>query len=171
MGDEERSYDQFEEEDFGLLAAAAADDRCRFIARNPHHAGLQDRVLVVALCQGAALHHVDGENGVKDFDVWSFYAPDNGSPRFPPRRIGYAEYMGDRFQASTRRIDLLGRTLDQSDEADPVKRFQEYLGARRSSSAYHLTQKAAVILEPVERRGEIAWPLSARRTSEDDLPA
>ena len=26
-----------------------------------------------ALCQGAALHYVDAKNGVKDFDVWSFY--------------------------------------------------------------------------------------------------
>ena len=26
------------------------------------------------LCQGAALHYVNGRNGVKDFDVWSIYA-------------------------------------------------------------------------------------------------
>ena len=27
-----------------------------------------------ARCQGAALHYVNERNGVKDFDVWSFYA-------------------------------------------------------------------------------------------------
>jgi hypothetical protein len=35
---------------------------------------LEDSLVCVALCQGAALHFVDGENGVKDFDVWTFYA-------------------------------------------------------------------------------------------------
>ena len=29
--------------------------------------------IVVALCQGAALHYFDKINGVKDFDVWFFY--------------------------------------------------------------------------------------------------
>ena len=36
------------------------------------------------LCQGAALHYVNGRNGVKDFDVWSFYAQYNDWP-FPAR--------------------------------------------------------------------------------------
>jgi hypothetical protein len=28
-----------------------------------------DRLFAVALCQGAALHYIDGKNGVKDLDV------------------------------------------------------------------------------------------------------
>jgi hypothetical protein len=34
--------------------------------------------------QGAALHYVNGQNGIKDFDVWSFYAQYDDWP-FPPR--------------------------------------------------------------------------------------
>jgi len=39
---------------------------------------------VPVLCQGAALHYVNGKNGVKDFGVWSFYAQHDDWP-FPPR--------------------------------------------------------------------------------------
>lgn len=50
-------------------------------ARHPHGAGrYAGRLLCRALCQGAALHYLDGKNGVKDFDVWSFYAALGESP-------------------------------------------------------------------------------------------
>ncbi len=33
----------------------------------------RDRVIAVTLCQGAALHYLNGRNGVKDFDLWTFF--------------------------------------------------------------------------------------------------
>jgi hypothetical protein len=42
--------------------------------RIPAGAVYDKRVIAVALCQGAALHYVDGKTGVKDFDVFTFYA-------------------------------------------------------------------------------------------------
>jgi hypothetical protein len=39
----------------------------------------------------AALHHLDGSNGVKDFDVWSFYAALGEGP-FPYRWRGTADF-------------------------------------------------------------------------------
>jgi hypothetical protein len=57
------------------LAAIAAEAEAGLFARRPQGAGrYAGRLLCRALCQGAALHYLDGKNGVKDFDVWSFYA-------------------------------------------------------------------------------------------------
>src|ERR1700727_1064079 len=49
-----------------------------------------------ALYQGAALHYLDGKNGVKDFDVWSFYAALGDGP-FPYRWRGTADFGPSRF--------------------------------------------------------------------------
>ena len=126
-GDEARSYDRFEDDDLAHLADLARRDLGAFIVRNPHHAGLRARVLAVALCQGAALHYVDGKNGVKDFDVWTFFADDGASPAYPVRRRGEGSFEGSRFADSTRRVDLLGRTLKVSADADPIRAVQSYL--------------------------------------------
>jgi hypothetical protein len=40
----------------------------------------------VPLCQGGALHYVNGSNGVKDFDVWSFYDEIDGWPSLARNR-------------------------------------------------------------------------------------
>lgn len=71
----ERSYEKIESKDLTRLGTLASKDRERFFSRNPDLSRLyRDRVLgvAVALCQGAALHFVDGQNGIKDFDVWTF---------------------------------------------------------------------------------------------------
>ncbi len=50
------------------LAALAAE--AELFERNPRGSGrYAGRLLGRALCQGAALHYVNGKNGVKDFDV------------------------------------------------------------------------------------------------------
>jgi len=42
--------------------------------RRPSPSGrFRGRLLMLALCQGAALHYVDKLHGVKDFDVWGFF--------------------------------------------------------------------------------------------------
>jgi hypothetical protein len=48
----------------------AAECEAGLFGRNPRGAG---RYAGRLLCQGAALHYLDGRTGVKDFDVWSFY--------------------------------------------------------------------------------------------------
>jgi hypothetical protein len=57
------------------LSALAAEAEAELFARNPQGSGCYPgRVLGRALCQGAAVHCVNKQNGVNDFDVWSFYA-------------------------------------------------------------------------------------------------
>lgn len=163
MSDEMRSYDTFQAADLAHLAEIARRDLDAFISRNPHHRGLENRLLLVALCQGAALHYIDSRNGVKDFDVWTFFSDDGVSPPYPVRRRGEASFQRDNFTNSTRRVDLLGRTLKVSTNADPFSAMQDYLGSAKTGTAWHLAQKAVVALEPVGRRGEVIWPLRSER--------
>ena len=87
----------------------------------------------VGLCaRGAALHYVNGQSGVKDFDVWSFYAQYDDWP-FPSRWRGtrdfgpskFGRYSGDPPRYTGRRIDLLGRSL----RVDPVQILPKSFGA------------------------------------------
>ena len=73
--DMDRSLAPIDLADLLRLAALAADAEAGLFERNPRGSGrYAGRLLGRALCQGAALHYVNGQNGVKDFDVWSFYA-------------------------------------------------------------------------------------------------
>ena len=67
-----RSLARIGSEDLVRLAGLAAEAGAGLFARHPQGAGrYAGRLVCRALCQGAALHHLDGRNGVKDFDVWS----------------------------------------------------------------------------------------------------
>ena len=82
---------------------------------------------------GAALHYVNGRNGVKDFDVWSFYAQYDDWP-FPARWRGtrdfgpskFGRYPRDAPRYSGRRVDLLGRSLRVEPGADPADAIRRY---------------------------------------------
>jgi hypothetical protein len=119
----------------------------------------------VALLQGAALHFVDGENGVKDFDVWTFYAARPDHPAFPWRRRVARDFGDPRFGRTPntaglvgRRVDLLGRSIEVGEEGNPAAALAAYLSEGRTASARALARKAAVLLEPPERRGTVVWP-------------
>jgi hypothetical protein len=111
------------------------------------------------------LHFVDGRNGVKDFDVWTFYAATDG-PAFPPRRIVSRDFGFPKFGRSPdrpdfigRRVDLLGRSIDAELGDDPIDAVRRYLSAGTTASARCLREKAVVMLEPEKYRGRIAWPI------------
>lgn len=55
-----------------LYGLATADHE--FFTRPDCRPEFADRRVAVTLTQGAALHYLDGCTGVKDFDVWTFYA-------------------------------------------------------------------------------------------------
>jgi len=168
--DSDRSLERIELTDLLRLAALAADAEAELFSRNPQGSGrYAGRLLGRALCQGAALHYVNGSNGVKDFDVWSFYAEIDDWP-FPPRWRGtrdfgpskFGRYPGDPPRYLGRRVDLLGRSLPARPGADPGVALRIYLAGRRTGSAKALAAKAAVLVDPQNRAGEIVWPLLAR---------
>jgi len=146
------------------LAEIAHQDREGLFNRNPHLSVYGDRILLTALCQGGALHFIDGTNGVKDLDVYTFYAED---PRvgYPYRRRGVVDFGESELGRHPadhgfrgRRVDLLGRTLRVDPETDPVTAVRSYLQAERTTTARELAKKAVVVIDPNERLGEIIWP-------------
>jgi hypothetical protein len=130
-----RSLARIDRNDLLRLAELAADVEAGLFARHPQGAGrYAGRLVCRALCQGAALHYLDGTNGVKDFDVWSFYA-ERGDGPFPYRWRGTADYGQSKFgrypddppSFTGRRVDLLGRSLDVPLDAEPAKVLRDYL--------------------------------------------
>lgn len=160
-----RSYEPITREHLERLAAIAKRDREERFGRRPRWQPYDDRVLCVALCQGAALHFLDGRNGVKDFDVYTFYAEDPVGP-FPARwrltadfgESVFGRYGPDPPAFAGRRVDLIGRSLPVSPVVDPVKAIRVYLRAPRTSTARHLASKAVVGLDPPALRGLVIWP-------------
>jgi hypothetical protein len=161
----DRNYRRITERDLRRLLLLSAEDREDFFRRRPGTGRLYaGRLFAVALCQGAALHYLDRRNGVKDFDVWSFYRA-NPERQFPPRRRGKADFGDPAFGTTEgfshfvgRRVDLIGRSLSAKTFNDPVAVLRDYLRARRTESARHLAEKAMVLLHPPEQFGRVVWP-------------
>ena len=148
------------------LAMIAAEAEAGLFARHPHGAGsYAGRLICRALCQGAAQHYLDGRSGVKDFDVWSFYAARGDGP-FPYRWRGTADYglskfgryPGDLPSFTGRRVDLLGRSLDVPLGTNPADALRGYLAAARTATARALAAKAVVLICPEHLVGEKMWP-------------
>ncbi len=160
-----RSYERITPENLDRLAEISRQDREDFFARKFRYLILEEGLVCVALCQGAALHFVNGENGVKDFDVWTFYAAHPDHPAFPWRRRVARDFGDPRFGRTPntagfvgRRVDLLGRSIEVGEEGDPAAALAAYLSEGRTASARALARKAAVMLEPPNRRGAVVWP-------------
>lgn len=152
-GDRPRSFDTFQTEDLKFLLETALEDLRDFESRHTRHLGLGSTLICVTLCQGAAKHLVQGEGGVHDFDVWSFFRADAARPSFPARRRVTRPFEGPRFQKSSRRIDLLGRTI--VDHASVSASLTAYLRARRTVSARALATRPVFILYPPSDRGPL----------------
>lgn len=155
-----RSREKLTDEHLCHLAALADADHQAFTRRDgrPEY---RSRRLAVVLAQGAALHYLDGHSGVKDLDVWTFYA---GLPAtrfradkrethadFGPSALGRQSYdlsearnayelaRWRRWSAySGRRVDFLMRALPVQVDAPisaVVKALQEWLAAGAQSTA------------------------------------
>lgn len=164
-----RSRASITRSDLQKLARIARDDLESLFERDRHLARYRNRLLCIALCQGAALHYVYGDNGVKDFDVWSFFAEHPGGP-FPARRNATADFGRSKFgrpranfPLKGRRVDLLGRSLRVRPSADPVEAVLTYLLTSTTRSARELKKKAVVLIDPPELLGAIVWPPALAR--------
>jgi hypothetical protein len=152
-----RSFEKITVADLEKLAAIARADREDLFRRKPDLGKLYaKRLICVALCQGAALHYIDGINGIKDFDVWSFFREHTKRP-FPYRRnvpydFGHPKFSTspDRLDFAGRRVDLIGRSIPCEKGQDPIIVVQNYLLSSSNKSPRLLTKKAVIILEPEE---------------------
>ena len=85
MRAEKRSYERITIDDLKVLRDLALKDLRDFFRRCSRYKLYDDSLILIALCQGAALHYINGNMGIKDFDVWSFFA-EVPLVRFPHRR-------------------------------------------------------------------------------------
>jgi hypothetical protein len=161
-----RSYAKISKFNLRKLLQLANEDRREFFDRNPRWKKLYaDRIICMALCQGAALHYVDKKNGVKDFDVWTLYSENNEAP-FPYRRIGHKDFGSSKFGIHPddvdifkgRCVDLIGRSLKVSKSANPVTTIRTCLHKPPTKSMAELSKKAVVMLFPEKYFAKIIWP-------------
>lgn len=161
---EERSYLEIRKEDLSRLARVAEDAFRGLFERRPKLGAIYSKKrFALVLAQGAALHYVDGTTGIKDFDVWGFF---DAQPerQFPPRWLYSVDFGDPRFGTSPdkpnyigRRVDVLGRSIQRSSD-DIVEALRSYLRQPRTKSAWLLSRKAMVIIEPNDLLGKIVWP-------------
>lgn len=160
-----RSYEPIVKADLERLGQIAADDRADLFKRKPETGRLyRGRLFAVALCQGGALHYLNGKNGIKDFDVWSFFKS-NPKRQFPYRRCAQLDFGDPKFGQSEnassfvgRRVDHIGRAIPDADYSDPVAVLRRYLRAEATESARRLAEKAVILIEPAHLLGTVAWP-------------
>ena len=129
--------------------------------RCPRYRPLQDEIIAVALCQGAALHYVNGSNGIKDLDVWTFYAKRPTLIRYPRRGPSPRDFGDPRFGQSpdypryvSRKVDCFGCSIAFGDDRDPISALRSYLSDQRTPNARELARKAVVLIEPDALLGE-----------------
>ncbi len=154
--------------DLQRLSSLATADRADLFRRHPETGSLyRNRLFAVALCQGAALHFVNGTTGINDFDVWSFYRSHPKRP-FPYRRVATLDFGDAKFGQTTgyeyfvgRRVDLIGRSVTDIDYSDPIAVLQRYLSSGTTESARRLSEKAVILIWPAPLLGTIVWPVGA----------
>jgi len=161
-----RSLTRIEVTDLLRLAGLAARAEAELFARRPAVARrYSGRLLCRASCQGAALYYLSGEKGIKDFDVWSFYAEHDDGPfpyrwhlqrDFGPSKFG--RYPGDPPSYVGRHVDFLGRSLPAGLHTDPAAVLRKYLSTGQTATAKALAAKAVILIDPKHRADEIVWP-------------
>lgn len=119
----ERSFELFQADDLRRLSEIALEDLGALFEKRPETGRLyQDRLLMLCLCQGGAEHFVRREYGVKDLDIWAFFAEHPSRP-FPYRRRGVRDFGPSKFgrhpndgSLQGRRVDIIGRSIPCASE-------------------------------------------------------
>lgn len=154
----QRSFEPIQYEDLALFAKASISKLTEVFGRTAVASLYRDRLLLLVLAQGGALHFENGTNGLKDIDVWAFFA--NGPDRPFPHRVRWtADFGPSKFGRSPddvgftgRRIDILGRSIDVCIDESPEASVKRWLNGW-STSAVALRKKPMFIISPPEKLG------------------
>jgi hypothetical protein len=167
---EERSRARITKSDLRHLSTLALAELRHFFTDNPDLRKRYSRSLIaVALCQGAALHLINGTAGIKDFDVYFFFGRYdkrlvNRRPKsVDSRLIKFGVHPDDyRNGYKARRVDFLRRSIDNDivkhENKAPKACIIKYLRRRRTKTARELAKKAVIGLWPETIFSEIIWP-------------
>lgn len=156
------STEPIETDDLKLMAEIALADLNGLYVRIPRWAIYRERLLAVTLCQGAALHYLDHKHGVKDIDLWLFFAAVPGQP-FPCCRAGHQDFGRSKFgddphdrRYSGRRIDIIGRSLPCAPNENAGEAIRTWLHTG-SKSARFIRRRPIVTVYPPSQVGQIVW--------------
>jgi len=140
-------------DDLQAFAARALSRLAEVYDRAPVAGSYKDRLLVLALAQGGALHFLDRKTGLKDIDIWAFYKGGLDRP-FPVRARWTADLGISKFGKhpedttfSGRRMDILGRSVETRQNDDITTPVSRWLNGY-SGSAHELRQKAVIAIYP-----------------------
>ena len=165
-----RSQEPVTDGDLRRLQTLALERHAELVRQRPAR---RDILVMACVAQGAAVHRVTGRGGVKDFDVWLFYADRagihlNARPRatadFGPSPHGRRTAEPSRYRG--RRVDLLARSIGVPPPFDSgaismpwpdrVAAVRAWLATgAEGSSPWWLRQKPLVAIWPQERLGEV----------------
>lgn len=177
MNNEGRSYEAITSDDLKQLLKVATKTNRVFFKKNKRFKPKQKSLLAIALCQGAALHFIDGKNGVKDFDIYSFYVPSSKQGNNRISRLGrvlinrdsklskfgkdehHKEYVGKKADFMMREID---EDIIKNNNRDAAKCIAAYLERGRTRTATLLSRKAVVGLYPKRIFSKVIWPVDSR---------
>ena len=147
-------------EELRCLAKHARMEEKAFFTRNPHLVEpYRERLILVALCQGAALQFLGCGYGVKDFDIHFFYAQNPDKKRLSRAVKPYKEDVGDFSNAP---IDYIRTVVPNAQPClkpeEVIQTVQEFLRRKPTANAYHLSKKAVIGLYPDEVFEKQIWP-------------
>jgi hypothetical protein len=158
----ERPFERLTRDDLARLSTVARNVLDQKVSRTPVGGRYKERLVMLVLCQGWALHYVDGKNGIKDLDVWAFFRAGLPKP-FPWRSIWRADFglshLGhDPAEQgySGRRIDVIGRSIITGPDTDDAEAIRRWLHHGRGS-AMHLVKRPVIGIFPEEYLGKLIW--------------
>jgi hypothetical protein len=162
VGQKYRSFKKIELADLKRLADIAKKDSNNFFLEYPSWGKeFANRVLCVALCQGAGQHYVDGKTGINDFDIYTFYRK-NPDKNWYSKRIKSYDFGNPKFGQSKdkpnfigRRVDCLGREIDVRKNETLIIALRRYLKESNTTTSRYLSNKSVVLLNP--KCGYVVW--------------
>jgi hypothetical protein len=148
-----RSYKRLTTIDLRSLRRLGIEEGKAFLGRNPRlKTAYGSSLIAICLCQGAASHFLNPSVGVKDYDVWHFYAQNLRVP-FPYRAHYRSHYKG-------RRVDFLKRCIPKrivNATTSAGKWVIAYLMRRDTATKKRLLIKAVIGLHPKSIFGKVLW--------------
>lgn len=161
---EARSFERIQAADLHRLADIAVESYQDLFRRRPLQRVHDGRLILLCLCQGAALHLRDGERGVHDFDVWGFFSRGTGSP-FLPRWSGKADFGPSRFGKSPddtkregRKVDVMGRSIEIRPDDTAITAVRRWIERGSGPSPWFIRQRPVLVISPGSDFGKWIWP-------------
>lgn len=163
-----RSMEPVADADLERLGRVAEVDLNRFFDRNPHLRAWRERVVAVALAQGAAEHRLRGKRGIWDLDVIVCFANPHTRPKQLRRPVVHWDWGPSKFgRCPYDPPEYTGRAVDvkywvipsRSDPADALRAWLESRLAKAPDPARtpDLAHEPVILIRPHDRLGEVVW--------------